>query len=218
MPDPRREPHATPNPVNGAESVRAPDEPRRCRGISGNPRLRQTLSCTRGDWDDEAADRYAVTYRWLRDGVEIAGATPSTYTTVRADVQHEHRLPRPRRGPDRRHVSAASTSAGPDNLVAPNVAGDPRLFRTLTCSRGDWDDIAADRYAVTYSWFRNSVQIPGAAARPTRSPTTTWTSRSYCRVRAEDLIDANSAERLPGPPRARSCRRRCPASRTCAAS
>ena len=55
--------------------------------LSGNPRLRQTLSCTRGDWDDEATDRYAVAYRWLRDGVEIAGATQSTYTTVRADVQ-----------------------------------------------------------------------------------------------------------------------------------
>src|SRR5688572_31839747 len=47
----------------------------------------------------------------------------------------------------------------PIYTVAPQITGDPRLFRTLSCTRGDWDDTAADRYAVTYSWFRNSVAI-----------------------------------------------------------
>ena len=36
--------------------------------------------------------------------------------------------------------SAAITIRRPDNQIAPQISGDPRLFRTLSCSRGDWDD------------------------------------------------------------------------------
>ncbi|HET6547272.1 MAG TPA: hypothetical protein VFG79_02365, partial [Solirubrobacter sp.] len=147
------------SPVNGAETVRAPLN-RVLPRLTGNPRLRQTLSCTRGDWDDEATDRYAVTYRWLRDGQPIPDETASTYTTVRADVTTN--ISCRVRAEDLTDATSSSINIRrPDNLVAPTISGDPRLFRTLSCSRGDWDDVAADRYAVTYSWFRNSTQIPG---------------------------------------------------------
>ena len=54
--------------------------------LSGHPRLRQTLTCTRGDWDDDAADRYTVSYRWLRAGTPIPDATNPTYVTTAADA------------------------------------------------------------------------------------------------------------------------------------
>ncbi len=160
-----------------------------------------TARCTRGDWDDEATDRYAVAYRWLRDGTEIAGATQSTYTTVRADVQTN--VSCRVRAEDLTNATSASLNIRrPDNLVAPAVSGDPRLFRTLSCSRGDWDDIAADRYAVTYSWFRNSTQIPGAAAATYTLTHADVNKSIYCRVRAEDFIDANSGSVYVDTPRA----------------
>ncbi|HET6550693.1 MAG TPA: hypothetical protein VFG79_19665, partial [Solirubrobacter sp.] len=88
------------------------------------------------------------------------------------------------------------------NLVAPTISGDPRLFRTLSCSRGDWDDVAADRYAVTYSWFRNSTQIPGAAASTYTLAHDDVGKSIYCRVRAEDVVDANSGSIGIATPRA----------------
>ena len=54
--------------------------------ITGDPRLRQTLSCSRGTWHDDATDRYTVTYRWLRNSTAITGATADTYTLTPADV------------------------------------------------------------------------------------------------------------------------------------
>lgn len=52
--------------------------------VSGTLIEGQTLSCTTGTWTGNPTPTYA--YQWQRDGVDISGATSSTYTLVTADV------------------------------------------------------------------------------------------------------------------------------------
>ena len=174
--------------VNGA-SVSAP---RIIAGpdLTGYARLRQSLACSRGEWDDIAGDRYAVSYRWLRDGVAIAGAAVPTYTAVRADVNHS--LSCSVRAEGLTDASSRSISVTPPRIViAPTVEGVPRMFRELTCSRGEWDDTAADRYAVSYLWMRNGVEIPGATQSTYTAGADDVNMYVSCRVRAEALTDSD---------------------------
>ena len=196
----RAETRTPTNPVNGAETVRAPLN-RIVPRLSGMPRVRQQLSCGRGDWDDEETDRYSVTYRWFRGSTAIANQTTPTYTLTAADIQQSIHCRV--RAEDQTEAQSASISIRrPDNVIAPQITGDPRLFRTLSCTRGDWDDTAADRYAVTYTWFRNSVAIPGATTANYTVGPDDMNKGLYCRVRAEDNIDANSGTVYPDLPRA----------------
>jgi hypothetical protein len=50
--------------------------------LTGNAVVRQTLSCTSGTW---AGYSSTYTYQWQRTGVNITGATNSTYTLTPAD-------------------------------------------------------------------------------------------------------------------------------------
>jgi len=52
--------------------------------ISGTAVVGQTLSCTNGTWTGTPIITY--TYQWMRNGVNIGGATNSTYTLVQVDA------------------------------------------------------------------------------------------------------------------------------------
>ncbi len=52
--------------------------------VSGTATVGQTLSCTTGTWTGDAT--IVFTYQWQRAGVNIGGATASTYLLVTADV------------------------------------------------------------------------------------------------------------------------------------
>ena len=84
---------------------------------------------------------------------------------------------------------------GPRNLTIPTLAGDGRLGRTLTCSRGVWDD-PSTAYAVTYQWLRQGVVIDGATSA-TYALTTADVNRGIsCRVIAAGLHHRDLAQRL----------------------
>ena len=53
--------------------------------ILGTPTVHQTLSCTQGTWLNSPT---TYTYQWRRDGVNIPGATTSTYLLAAADGAH----------------------------------------------------------------------------------------------------------------------------------
>ncbi|HEV2813485.1 MAG TPA: hypothetical protein VGW10_09560 [Solirubrobacteraceae bacterium] len=158
-------------------------------GLTGHARVRQLLTCTRGDWDDTAADRYAVTYAWLRDGTPIPGASSATYAIVADDVSHS--LSCRVRAEDFTDAHSPSEHVStPENRVSPALSGSPLLNRTLTCSRGDWDDTAADRYAVTYEWFRGGELIAGATTATHTVVRDDVNSHLTCRVTAEGSTQA----------------------------
>ncbi|MEE4662202.1 MAG: hypothetical protein V2J89_17160 [Halieaceae bacterium] len=51
--------------------------------LSGNEQVGQTLSVTNGTWQGVTPITYS--YKWFRNGLEISGATSSSYTLVAAD-------------------------------------------------------------------------------------------------------------------------------------
>ena len=53
--------------------------------ISGTPQVGQTLTVTTGTWTGGTEDP-TLTYQWTRNGVDIAGATGSTYVATAADL------------------------------------------------------------------------------------------------------------------------------------
>jgi len=51
--------------------------------LTGTPAVGKTLSCSQGGWANNPTN---LAYRWLRDGVAIAGHTSGTYTLQHADA------------------------------------------------------------------------------------------------------------------------------------
>jgi hypothetical protein len=54
--------------------------------VTGTTKAGQMLTCSEGTWATPAPTSYA--YRWLRDGVAVAGAESSLYTVTAADEGH----------------------------------------------------------------------------------------------------------------------------------
>ena len=80
--------------------------------ITGVARIGETLTAGPGELDPTPS---SVTYRWLRDGTPIAGATTSTYRVVAADATHRIRaeITAKRDGFADRVVLTAATAAVP---------------------------------------------------------------------------------------------------------
>jgi hypothetical protein len=53
--------------------------------ISGQPRVGQTLTCSKGSWSNHPTH---FAYRWGRNGKAIQGATNSSYKVQPADKGH----------------------------------------------------------------------------------------------------------------------------------
>src|SRR5437899_1174192 len=53
--------------------------------ISGSPEQGQTVSCSTGSWLNTPT---SFAYTWQPSGVDISGATSSTYTLASGDVGH----------------------------------------------------------------------------------------------------------------------------------
>jgi hypothetical protein len=54
--------------------------------VGGTAEVGQTLTCSAGTWI--GAGPISYTYRWLRDGAAVGGATANTYTVTAADEGH----------------------------------------------------------------------------------------------------------------------------------
>ncbi len=142
----------------------------------------------------------SVTYRWLRDGAPIGGATQSTYTYAAADVGKTIQC------------QATSTDSGITSLVAsevllvpplpattppnpgfkdqnvadlpgaPAIVGDAVVGASLTCEPGPWRGSPS----FAYQWFRNGAAI-GAATEATYVPAPSDEGTSLqCRVTGEN--------------------------------
>jgi hypothetical protein len=128
----------------------------------GTPQTGETISTDTGTWSNSPS---SYTYRWQRDGVDIAGATASTYTLVSADEGHTIRsvVTATNAG-----GSASANSAGftalpqpPANTVAPALTGSPFVGEVLTCSTGTW---ANNPTGYAFQWQRDGADIVGATS------------------------------------------------------
>jgi hypothetical protein len=133
--------------------------------IAGSAKVGSVLKASPGTWSPSAK----FTYRWLRNGTAIRGATGSTYKLTAADWKKRITV----------EVTAVSTGYGTAKAVSaasasvvkafaktsrPRITGTVRVGSTVSASLSAWSPSAT----FTYQWKRNGVAIPGATARTYR--------------------------------------------------
>ena len=110
----------------------------------------------------------AVSYQWQRDGVDIAGATGSTYTLTQADVGTTITVVASYTDGEGTAESVTSAGVGPVTNAndAPTgsvtISGTPTEDQTLTAANtlADEDGLGT----ISYQWQRDGVDITGATA------------------------------------------------------
>ncbi len=117
-----------------------------------------------------AAWRGERTYRWLRDGVAISGATALTYKITAKDQGHTLVL-----GSGTWYdtgiysnavvVPAAGEPKQLTNVTKPVVTGDAVTGSVMKVSDGTWS-VPSDQLTFTYNWLDGSETVSGAAFTP----------------------------------------------------
>ena len=155
--------------------------------LSGDPYVGRTLSCDPGTWDGAPAP--ALTYRWLRDGARISGATAQRYRVTAEDQGHSVSC-----------IVTASNSAGAASASTSSIsiAYKPRIARvsplvakrgTVVTVTGRYFGIGGSRCSITVgstiikrlvSWDRTRIRfvLPrmGAGAKMVKVHTEAGTS------------------------------------------
>lgn len=142
---------------------------------TGTPITGQTLTCDPGEWTNGPD----FTYRWFRDGAQIAGESGRTYRTADGtgiDLA-TGRIPFDGDNEIGCEVTASNDVGGsgalranslhvvfatPRNITPPKMVVQPPqanpVGRGATCSPGAWE---RDYGQYTYSWYRNGGLIAG---------------------------------------------------------
>ena len=129
--------------------------------ISGSPQVTLALTADPGTWDSGVS----LTYQWLRNGANIAGATASTYTLVNPDAAKRLTVTVTATKPG--YATVTRTSAATElvfgglmvNKPVPTLSGEALVGVTLVAGNlGPWDP-GVTAYP---QWFRDDVAITGA--------------------------------------------------------
>jgi hypothetical protein len=132
---------------------------------SGGLSVNSVLSVTNGTWTGVPAPTF--TYQWKRGGVDVAGATASSYTLVVGDVGAMMSCSVTATNATG-SATAASNSVGPVtaatapvNSVAPAVTGSTTVGSLLSCSQGTW---TGSPTGYAYQWKQGASNISGATS------------------------------------------------------
>lgn len=102
--------------------------------ISGTADVGQVLTVTPGTWTGHPTP--VLTYEWLRDGVEIAGETGTTYTTVEADRETTITV----RETGTNSQGSASVTSSNGIAIPAEPVGNWILITGEWNDAGEWDD------------------------------------------------------------------------------
>src|SRR3954453_12080903 len=110
--------------------------------LTGDLRLGGVLTCGQGVWDDAQGTPYSYALQWVRDNADLTGETNSTHTLTAADIGRAMRCDVTATGDSgtREANSVTYYPPAPSALTPPRIGGDLRLGRTLSCTRGTWND------------------------------------------------------------------------------
>jgi len=129
--------------------------------ITGDLAVGQTLNVAAATWTPTPD---AFSYRWLRDGVAISGATSSSYTLAADDLAKvvTVEVTAVKAG----YTSQTLVSADGDPVAAsafvadtPTISGNAVVDSTLTAHAGTWTPTPT---SLTYVWLAGGVAIDGA--------------------------------------------------------
>lgn len=131
--------------------------------VTGTTRVGKTLTAHAGVWGPAPV---SLTYRWSREGVQIAGANRATYELVNRDAGHT--LTVTVTGTKRGFASGSVTSA-PTSMITgghlrssvPHISGPARHGEKLTARAGSW---GPGTVTLAYAWSRNGRPIAGATS------------------------------------------------------
>ncbi len=147
------------NPVN--------DTPTGMVGIAGTNTEDQVLTASNTLADVDGVG--AISYHWHRNGVDIPGATASTYTLTDADVGANITVAASYTDGDGTFEEVTSAATGPvanindapTGLVGINgIATETQVLTANTGSIGDNDGLGS----FSYQWLRDGANIAGATA------------------------------------------------------
>lgn len=129
--------------------------------LSGTIQVGNTITANIGTWDSSTVK----TYRWLRDGVAISGATNTSYVLGSDDVGKivSFEVTSTRTFYQNEVKTAALATAVPTAQLVPanpQVSGTTVLGSTLTAVPGNW----GTGVTFAYQWLRNGTAIPGATS------------------------------------------------------
>jgi surface antigen len=132
--------------------------------IAGDPIVDEVLTATPATWSPASQD---TLYRWLADGVLIAGATGRTLKLTRDLLGKTIVVGTHARAVGYKNSPVRSAPVGPvvlGEIVASTpstVTGWRRVGHQLTATPGD---VLPDDATVAYQWLRNDAPAPGATA------------------------------------------------------
>jgi uncharacterized delta-60 repeat protein len=133
--------------------------------ISGTVQVGNTLSVDTGTWSGSVND---YSYRWLRDGLPISGASNAGYTVVGADVGTQLSVVVTANTQSTSAAVAVDASSvvppelAPVNTALPSISGGIKVTNTLTANNGSWNNLPA---SYSYVWLRNGSPIAGATSQ-----------------------------------------------------
>ena len=146
------------------------DAPTGSASISGTPTEDQVLTAINTLADEDGLG--TIGYQWQRNGVDILGATSTTYTLTQTDVGTSIRVVASYTDGQGTHESVISAGLGPVANVndAPtgsvSISGTPAEDRVLNAGNNLADEDGMG--TIGYQWQRNGVDILGAPAQLTR--------------------------------------------------
>ncbi|MEH0110703.1 CAP domain-containing protein [Tersicoccus sp. MR15.9] len=129
--------------------------------ITGNPQAGETLQAAQVQWSPTET---VVTYQWLRDGVDILGATGTSLLLTTADVGHAMSVRQTGTYFDltKSYVSSPTMPVTDPAVVShttePTITGQLVVGKTLTVNPGTWETGTT----FTYQWRRDRTPIDGA--------------------------------------------------------
>ncbi|HXA55221.1 MAG TPA: hypothetical protein VNV37_10165 [Solirubrobacteraceae bacterium] len=160
--------------------------------IIGKLAAGNTVTCATGTWTGEPAPTF--TYRWLREGLPIAGASAETYIVQVGDAGEnlECEVTATNAGEHRSTFSESMPVAAtePGDPTPPTVSGTPSVGETLTCSNGVW---TGGPVTLTVQWRRGGVTIPGATGSSYRVQAGDAGESLACEVTATNSAGHGSA-------------------------
>ena len=147
-----------------APTTNVNDDPVGSVFIDGIPSARQVLTAANTLTDEDGLG--TISYQWQRSGVDIEGATGTTYTLAADDIGFTMTVVASYIDGQGTFQQVSSASIGP---ITPNrvptghviITGTPREDQTLTATNtlADEDGLGL----ISYQWQRDGVDIPGGA-------------------------------------------------------